>query len=276
MQVRGHDIGVCSWSLHPRDTTELISRVKLCGLEHIQLALGPLLDKDDAARGADLEQIKASGLKLTATMIGFSGEDYTSIAIIRRTGGFVPDDLWTARRDLALRAGALSAELGVKNLTTHIGFVPPSSDPAYAVMVDRVSNVATSMARDGVNLLIETGQEEASELLQFLNDLNCRNVGVNYDPANMILYGAGDPIEAIKILNRHIQHAHVKDACPSQQPRMQWGKEVAFGTGEVDPLMFLDALDDIDYDGPLCIEREAGSDRIAAVRGAVDALKSAE
>jgi len=254
----------------------LISRVKLCGLEHIQLALGPLLEKEESARGADIEQILGAGLKLTATMIGFPGEDYTSIATIRRTGGLVPDEQWPARRELTLRAAKLSASIGVKALTFHVGFVPPSSDPGYALMVDRVSSVANGAAQDGVSLLMETGQESASELLQFLNDLNCRNVGVNYDPANMILYGAGEPIDAIAILNRHIQHVHVKDASASEQPRMQWGREVPFGVGEVNPTKFLDALDAIGYVGPLCIEREAGTDRIAAVRGAIDALKSAE
>jgi sugar phosphate isomerase/epimerase len=255
---------------------ELISRVKLCGLEHIQLGLASLLERDEATRASDIDQLMRSGLKLTATMIGFPGEDYTSIASIRRTGGVAPDELWTARRELTIRAAKLTQQLGVKLLTFHAGFVPPSSDPAYAVMVDRISSVANAVAPDGVTLLMETGQESASELLQFLNDLNCRNVGVNYDPANMILYGAGDPLDAIAILNRHIQHVHVKDAVPSDQPRMQWGKEVPFGMGDVVPFEFLDALDKIDYTGPLCIEREAGPDRIAAVRSAIDALKSAE
>jgi len=276
MQVRGHDIGVCSWSLHPRDMTELISRVKLCGLEHIQLGLASLLDRDEPSRAADIEQLMGSGLKLTATMIGFPGEDYSSIATIRRTGGFAPDEMFNARRDLTVRAAKLTQQLGVKLLTFHVGFVPPSSDPAYPVMVDRVSSVANAVAADGVTLLMETGQESASELLQFLNDLNCRNVGVNYDPANMILYGAGDPIDAIKILNRHIQHVHAKDAVASEQPRMQWGKEVPVGMGDVIPFEFLDALDLAGYTGPLSIEREAGPDRIAAVRSAIDALKSAE
>jgi len=127
-----------------------------------------------------------------------------------------------------------------------------------------------------VSVLAETGQEDASELLQFLNDTNCRNVGVNFDPANMILYGAGDPIDAIEILDRHIQHVHVKDAVPSAKPRVDWGKEVPFGAGEVGPEVFLDALDEIGYEGSLCIEREVGDDRIGAIKAGIQALRDAE
>ena len=276
MRVREHDIGVCSWSLRPEDTADLLNKVKRLELEHVQLGLSPLLSSEGAAAATVAEEHRARGITIVATMITFAGEDYTSVATIRRTGGLVPDEQWPDRRDLTLRAGKLTAELGVKFLTCHIGFVPPSSDPTYLVMVERVRDVAQALASDNLSLLLETGQESASELLQFLNDLNCRNVGVNFDPANMILYGGGDPIEAISILNRHIRHVHVKDAVASSQPRLQWGKEVVFGTGEVDPLRFLDALDDIGYTGLLTIEREAPGDPLADARAAIKALKEAE
>ncbi len=276
MRVREHDIGVCSWSLRPESTADLLSKVKRLELDHVQLGLIPLLSQANVAADTVAEQYRAMGITIVATMIDFAGEDYTSIAIIRRTGGFVPDEHWPDRRDLTLRAGKMTAELGVKFLTCHIGFVPPSSDPSYRVMVERVRDVAQSLASDNVSLLLETGQESASELLQFLNDLNCRNVGVNFDPANMIMYGAGDPIEAISILNRHICHVHAKDAVASSQPRLQWGKEVVFGTGEVDPLKFLDALDDIGYTGPLSIEREAPADPLADVHAAIEALRATQ
>jgi sugar phosphate isomerase/epimerase len=155
----------------------------------------------------------------------------------------------------------------------HAGFIPTSSDPFYKTIVDRVREIATGLSQDNIDLLLETGQESASELLQFLNDLNCRNVGCNFDPANMILYGSGDPIEAISILGRHIKHVHAKDAVASNQPRMQFGKEVPLGHGQVGIQQFLDALDDVGYTGPLCIEREAGNDRLGDIRLAIEVLK---
>ena len=114
------------------------------------------------------------------------------------------------------------------------GLSPSSSEPSYKVIVDRVREAAQILADDGVGMLMETGQESASELLQFINDPQLpERRRVNFDPANMILYGSGDPMDAISILNRHIQHVHIKDAVASPQPRMQWGREVPFGTGDV-------------------------------------------
>src|SRR5205814_6836534 len=120
--------------------------------------------------------------------------------------------------------------------------IPASSEAGYATMLERVGEIAASLEPLGVALGMETGQETAPELLQFLNDLRSRNVFVNFDPANMVLYGAGDPIEAIRILGRHIRHVHVKDATASEQPGTVWGAEVPFGTGEVDVSDFVAAL----------------------------------
>src|SRR6185503_5616177 len=138
MQIRGHDIGVCSWSLHPKDMADLIARVRQLGLDHIQLALLPLLEMDDVARARDLTLLRDSGIKLTAGMISFTGEDYTTIAIIRSTGGYVPDDQWPKRKELSLRAAELGAAMGLSKISTHIGFVPPSSEKNYPIMIERV------------------------------------------------------------------------------------------------------------------------------------------
>ena len=122
---------------------------------------------------------------------------------------------------------------------------------------------------------METGQEAATELLQFLNDVPMNNVFINFDPANMILYGAGNPIEAISIRDRHIAHVNIKDAKYSETPGSEWGEEVPFGTGEVSPGEFIGALHEAKYHGPLMIEREAGSDRLADVRFAIESLRQA-
>jgi sugar phosphate isomerase/epimerase len=273
MKIDGHDIGICSWSLRAPSLAATLEGVKELGLAHLQLAVGDLLSLDDAGKKQVRDQLQAAGISLTASMIGFPGEDYSSIQSIRKTGGFVPDDLWPARRQRVLDAARLTADLGMKLLTTHIGFVPPSSHPAYPQILDRLREVAQGLEALGLTLVMETGQERASELLQFLNDLNCRNVGVNFDPANMILYGAGDPIEAIGILGRHIRHVHVKDATASDKPGVAWGREVAFGTGQVDPGAFLGALNDAGYRGPLVIEREAGDNRIADIRAGIQSLQ---
>lgn len=275
MNIAGHDIGVCSWSLAPKDTPDLIARVKKLGLQHLQIALGELAQMDDKRKHQELGLLKNSGLTFTAGMIGFPGEDYTTITTIKKTGGFVSEAEFPMRKAIAKSAAQIAREMGIKMVSTHVGFVPPSSDPNYDKIIGRTCEIASEFGGLGLQLLMETGQESAPELLQFINDLRCKNVRVNFDPANMILYGAGDPIEAIGILGRHIAHVHVKDATLSNAPGAAWGSEVPFGTGHVPPKEFLRALKDAGYTGPLVIEREAGDSRMEDVAFAVESLKKA-
>jgi sugar phosphate isomerase/epimerase len=275
MNIAGHDIAVCSWSIHPKSTADLVSSVRQLGLNHVQLALGQLALMDDKQKHQELGILRESGMQFTAGMIGFPGEDYSTIASIKKTGGFVSAEEFPLRRRLTLAAGQIANEMGMKIITAHAGFVPPSNDPNYAGMIQRLETIANDLAQLGLTLTMETGQESAPELLQFFNDLNATNVKINFDPANMILYGAGDPIEAIGILGRQIAHVHVKDAVISKQPGIAWGTEVPFGTGQVPPKPFLRALKDAGYTGPLAIEREAGETRMQDIASAIETLKAA-
>src|ERR1043165_5270863 len=98
MNIGGHDIGVCSWSLRPTDMADLVGQVKQLGLEHVQLALAPILSLDDKRKHHELGILRASGFTITAGMIAFPGEDYSSIAMIRDTGGYVPEKAWPLRK----------------------------------------------------------------------------------------------------------------------------------------------------------------------------------
>src|SRR5687768_11232178 len=253
MNIAGHDIGVCSWSLHPKDINDLISQVKAAGLSHIQLGLAGLSVLTDQNKGQAIEALKKSGITLTGGMVGFAGEDYSTIADIRRTGGFVPDADWPNRRSITEKAARLGRELKVPHISAHVGFVPhKTEDPKqYQKIVDRIREIADWFDQFNLALLMETGQEKAEELLQFLGDLHRDNVHINFDPANMILYGAGDPVAAIRTLGEHIKHVHVKDANASPKPGEEWGEEVPFGTGQVNPAKFLDTLHSVGYQGPL-------------------------
>jgi sugar phosphate isomerase/epimerase len=273
MNLQAHALAVCSWSLQPADMSDLVRMVRELELSHLHLALGPLLALDEEQRRLELGHLRASGISVTAGMIAFPGEDYSTIARIRLTGGFAPDDSWPGRRQLTLQAGKLAQELGLTILTTHVGIIPPSNHADYPKLLGRVAEVAAALAELGVTLAMETGQETASELLHFLNDLPKRNVAVNLDPANMILYGTGDPIDAIYTLDRHIRHVHVKDAIASAKPGLDWGRQTPVGCGQVDFEQFLLALHDVGYTGPLAIERESGKRRLDDVRAAIATLR---
>ncbi len=254
--------------------SELVAMVRQLGLEHVQVSLNALLAADEALRESEMRVLLSSGLRITAGMLGFVGEDYSSIASIRKTGGLVPTSKFEERRAAAIEAAKLVRELGATSYSLHVGFIPASSAVDYDAVLNRIGDAVDAVGELGVTLLMETGQETASELLQFLNDLRRKNLLVNFDPANMVLYGAGDPIDAVRILGRHIGHVHLKDATLSDQPRMKWGNEVPFGSGMVRPRRLLDALDAAGYRGPLMIEREAGSDRLRDIQEALDSLKN--
>ena len=119
--------------------------------------------------------------------------------------------------------------------------------------------------------MLETGQETAGQLRNFLKQLNHPAVGVNFDPANMILYDKGEPIEAVKTLGPWIRHIHIKDAVRTTNPGT-WGQEVPWGEGQVGPEAFIDALEEIGYQETLAIEREAENDRFADIKLAADRL----
>ena len=275
MQLHGHTIAVCSWSLQPKSMAELVAKVKQVGVGHMQLALAELSQMDPGRRQAELAELKASGLELTGGMLHFAGEDYSSIARIRETGGFIPDGEWNDRKRITADVAKLAQEMGVGAILAHVGFVPPHGDAGYRPAVERVREVARLFARHSVALHMETGQEPAAELLHFMQDLNEPNVFINFDPANMILYGAGEPIPAIKLLGKHIKHVHAKDATASAKPGQEWGAEVPLGTGQANVPAFLKALKEVGYTGPLAIEREAGDNRLGDIAFAVETLEKA-
>ncbi|MDB5298322.1 MAG: hypothetical protein JWO31_4305 [Phycisphaerales bacterium] len=275
MQLHGHTIAVCSWSLQPKSTAELVAKVKEVGVAHVQLALAELSQLDPAKRRAELAELTAGGIGLTGGMLHFAGEDYASIARIKETGGFIPDAEWPTRKQVTADVAKLAGELKTGHVMAHVGFVPPHADAdGYQHALGRVREVARLFAASGVALHMETGQEPADELRTFLQDLAEPNVFINFDPANLIMYGAGDPIAAVRLLGKHIKHVHAKDATASAEPGVEWGAEVPFGTGQTNVPAFLRVLKEVGYTGPLAIEREAGEQRLADVKLAVETLKN--
>lgn len=141
------------------------------------------------------------------------------------------------------------------------------------MMVARLREVADLFQAAGVSVAFETGQESAATLADALREIDHPAVGVNFDPANMILYGMGDPVAAVRTLAPWIRQVHIKDAVPA--PRSgEWGQEVQVGTGAVAWPAFIGALRDLDRSLDLVIEREAGAARAGDVRVAMERLRS--
>jgi len=261
-------IGVCSWSLQ-QDITSIAESMRKLGTDHIHLAVRPALQQ-----GGDdyLAEVRRQNWTISATMIDFPQEDYSTLETIKLTGGIVPDDCWPQNQKLFEQAVDVTAELGVRFLSMHAGFIDHNDHDYAAKFYNRIGCLADIASGKNVTLLMETGQETAEDLRRLLEKLSHPAIAVNFDPANMILYDKGDPVEAVKVLEKWVRHIHIKDAIRTTKPGT-WGTEVPWGSGEVVPQRFLQVLKKTGFDGGLAIEREAGDDRLGDIRQAVEKLR---
>lgn len=260
-------LAVCSWSLQPTSPQDLIAKLQATGVRRVQLALDPLREAP-AVWGAAAELFQQSGIAIVSGMFGCVGEDYSTLDTIRLTGGIAPDATWEQNRQHIHATLALAQQLGLKLVTFHAGFLPHDQrDPNFAKLNERLGEVAEIFGAHSIALALETGQETAAELRAFLSKLNRPNLGVNFDPANMLLYDKGNPIDALSTLGPWIRQVHIKDARRTKVAGT-WGEEVVAGTGEVDWRAFFQTLQQVGFKGDLCIEREAGDQRVADIRAA--------
>ena len=265
-------LAVCSWSVQPSSPQELAARLEDIGIHRVQLALDPLRE-DPKVWDATEACFRDKGISVVSGMFGCVGEDYSTLQSIRDTGGLAPDSTWEQNRQNIRATVPIARRLGLKLLAFHAGFLPhDESDPDFGKMLGRLSEVADVFADAGMNLGLETGQETAPVLLEVLQKLNKKNVGVNFDPANMILYDKGNPIEALQVLGGWVRQVHIKDAVLTKVPGT-WGEEVPVGTGQVDWRAFIATLNAHNFTGDLVIEREAGHQRVADIRFARQTLE---
>jgi len=260
-------LAVCSWSLQPKTPQELVEKLKQTGVTRLQLALDPLREQPEVW-GKTADVLAAAGISIVSGMLGFIGEDYTTMETIHATGGVAPDETWEENWENVAKSAALATKLGIRLVTFHAGFIPASDkDPTYAKLHHRLDLIADVFDAKGIDVGFETGQETAAGLLDFLKKLGRKNVGVNFDPANLILYDRSDVIGSLQLLAPWLKQVHIKDATRTRKPGT-WGEEVPAGTGEVPWKEFFQKLTDLKYSGHCCIEREAGNDRVGDIRKA--------
>jgi sugar phosphate isomerase/epimerase len=230
------------------------------------------------AAEAFCRRCQEAGITVTVVFAGFEGESYADILTVRRTVGLVPPETRQKRLAELKSMAAFARLLGVQAVGLHIGFIPESpADPIFKDLVQVTRDVCDYLKNQGQALHLETGQETAEILLEFLEAVGRDNLFVNFDPANMILYGTGEPISALRKVGRYVRSVHCKDAKWAARPGQEWGQEVPLGQGDVDFRAFLRTLDELGYRGPLTIEREIAHDperQKRDIRAALEVLES--
>lgn len=224
-----------------------------------------------------LDMVKSHGLRFSAICgdlgMGFGNPEKNPVAI-----------------EKSKRILELAKELETDIVTTHIGVVPEDPNhPRYAIMQAACSELASFADSMGSHFAIETGPETSAVLKKFLDSLGSRGVAVNLDPANLVMVSADDPVEAVHNLKDYIVHTHAKDGVmlhrgnpeyiygvvhpvPQEFAGIQYFEEVPLGTGGVHFPTYLQALDDIGYNGFLTIERECGDNPRGDIQTAIDHL----
>ena len=254
--LKDMEIGVMFWA--GRDPYETVRELKSWGLHCGQMGIpGDMALEGAAARWKPV--LVDENFAVVTVFAAYIGESYADIPTVQQTVGFVPPATRAERESRTLAVGDFAAEIGAPGIATHIGFVPEDrASDDYIAVREMVRRVCDHAAGHGQTFALETGQESAPMLLEFLLSVDRPNLRINFDPANMILYGTGDPIAALDTLAPHVVTVHCKDGdWPPLNIDGALGEEQPLGQGSVGMEQFVTKLKEIGYKGPLTIEREA-------------------
>lgn len=254
--------------------SSIIAKVRSFGLSTCHIGVRDPAYYDDTTHDVIARELRRHDVRATALWAGWPGHVAWDLRDGPATVGLVPLASRDSRASV-IKAGAdWAARLGIETIITHLGFVPEDgNDPLYTSLVPVLQDIARHLRANGQTFAWETGQETPTTLLRTLEDVAMDNVGVNLDPANLILYGKGNPVDAVDSLGAYIRAVHVKDGTYPKDTR-GLGEERIVGEGQVDFPRLLAALSSTGYAGTLCIECEfEGERQAAAIRKAMQRLE---
>lgn len=196
------------------------------------------------------------GMEITAFWCGWSGPAIWDFKSGPNTLGLVPLEYRFIRTKELIAGLDFAKKIGVNDVVTHAGFIPVnSSSTAYLGLVEAIRHIAKHAEENGQKFLFETGQETPVALIRLIEDVGTGNLGVNLDPANLLMYGNANPVDAVGIFGKYIKGVHGKDGMyPTDGYKL--GAEKRIGDGCVNYPVFIEKLKAAGYDGAITIERE--------------------
>ncbi|MEJ7606214.1 MAG: sugar phosphate isomerase/epimerase family protein [Bryobacteraceae bacterium] len=200
---------------------------------------------------------------ITSIWAAFEGESYADIPTVHRTVGFMPEGTRAVRVERARHVIEAGAEMGVAIFACHLGHIPEDiTDPAYEAVAGVARQLCDHAAPHKMTFALETGQETAPAMMEFLDTVDRANLAINFDPANMIMYGTSDPMPALELMASRVISVHCKDGnWPPDNKPGGLGSETPLGEGAVGMEKFIAKLIQVGYRGPLTIEREVALDQ---------------
>ena len=249
-------------------------------LKEMGFGLCQLVYKPEKYIPEDAKIIKAAaektGVKIVSLFAGYN-DNFTKWDLYDDflTSGINSKKYGKRRLSYIKNAASFAKELGVLDVLIHAGFIENNPfSKGYIHMRKCITDFASYCNKIGVNLILETGGESPVTLLRMIEDINLSNIFVNLDTANIIMYGFGNPVEAVYTLKNKIRSIHIKDGTPPTDPKVL-GKETPIGEGFVDFKKVFAQLDAIGFNGPLIIEREiTGEKQVEDLKNAIDYLNT--
>lgn len=203
------------------------------------------------------------GITITALWAGWPGPAVWDFIDGPRTLGIVPAEWRSVRVDALKRGADFAHQAGLPAIITHLGFIPENAlDPLFKEVVACVREVAEYLQALGMEFWFETGQETPVTMLRLIHEVGTGNLGVNLDPANLILYGKANPVDALDVFGPFVRSVHAKDGLYPTDP-YQLGQEVKIGQGKVDFARLAARLKAIGFAGSFIIEREISGEQQA-------------
>ena len=236
------------------------SELKELGMDCCQLVCWNM----DAFTDETAEKVKKAvedfGVEITALWCGWPGPRVWDFYEGQKTLGLVPEEYRDMRLKALLTGSDFAAKIGVKDLVTHAGYMPENPyDSQYQPVVEALRTLANHCKANGQRFLFETGQETPVTLLRVIEEIGTGNVGINLDPANLILYGKANPVDAMETIGKYVRGVHGKDGkYPTDGHNL--GQETPIGQGRVDFKKLIKLLAENGYDGSITIEREITGD----------------
>jgi sugar phosphate isomerase/epimerase len=253
------------------DPDAAMAKVHSLGLPTCQAYLEKF---EEGLAGKLTKALEKYGIEATSIVVGGPGKEVWDFYQGPLTIGLVPRATRAARIARIKSASDFAKECGVAAVQTHCGFIPENpNEELYKETVAAMREVGEYCRRNGQNFRYETGQETPITLVRAIQDVGLDNQGVNFDLANLIMYGKANPVDAIEILGPYVQGIHAKDGLWPTNPK-DLGEEVAIGKGKVDVPRIIARLKELKYSGAVTIEREiSGAQQMEDVRGAKEYLE---
>ena len=258
-----------------RNGGRCFDRVQQFGLDVCQLSVWAGPEATPEVADVVREESARTGVRICAVWGGWPGKAEWNFTGGPTTLGIVPREMRRERLDALKHEADFAQRCGAPALITHVGFIPENiTDPMFDEVVEAIREIAVHCDQLGLGFWFETGQETPVTLLRTIKRVGTGNMGINLDPANLILYGKGNPVDALDVFGQYVTNIHVKDGMYPTDPD-KLGEEVKPGLGKVNFPVFVKRLKEIGFDGDWIIEREIpeGDEQTRDIRETVENLK---